>query len=380
MKRIENELVMFVRSTGIFDDSRSTKEILAISDSSKRVIVLSWDRYCNAREKNAAIFKQNTNVEFIYYTKKVQTGIGVKNINKLFGWLIWVKKMIKRLKPTIIHFCDLDSCYFSLKYCVKKKIKYIYDIFDYYVDSHYVPSLLKRMVEKREIFAINNAYCTIICTEERKTQIEKSSPKKLIVIHNSPSLKLFKVSTESIVFDYVYCGSLGDKRLIDEILDLYPENNDLKFCFVGYGPLSKKCRELSEKYPNFVFKTSVPYSEVLKIEKMGACLSAIYEPTIRNHKLCAPNKFYESLALGKPVIVCAGTGIDNIVKKHDVGKIINYSADEFYRALRLLIADKRIGEKGKRAEELFESLYSWDYIMEPKLKKLYMEIIHGLQQ
>ena len=104
----------------------------------------------------------------------------------------------------------------------------------------------------------------------------------------------------------------------------------------------------------------MPYSKVLEIESEVKVLSAIYEPNTRNHRLCAPNKFYEALALGKPQIVCRGTGIDKIVEENDIGMVIDYDANQFYEALRKLVADdEKRAQMGARARKLYEEKYDW---------------------
>ena len=97
----------------------------------------------------------------------------------------------------------------------KHKIKLVYDIYDYYIDSHCVPKIIESLVERLETSIINVADVTIICTEERKEQIAKSTPRRLVVIHNSPDVK--KVICKEIKYDYAYCGSLFERRLLREI-------------------------------------------------------------------------------------------------------------------------------------------------------------------
>ena len=45
------------------------------------------------------------------------------------------------------------------------------------------------------------------------------------------------------------------------------------------------------------------YSQTLALESQCDIRVATYDPSIRNHKYSAPNKFYESLMLGKPIIM-----------------------------------------------------------------------------
>ena len=317
--------------------------------------------------------KYGDRVSLYFCNIPVPNGLGVKNIDKLIGWMSWLKKTVRSISDVdIVHACDLDTGRVARKYCKKNRKKLVYDIFDYYIDTHTVPGPLRKLVEKQEIKVINDADATIICTEERREQISLSSPKKICVIHNSPDVD--EQISDKAVYDYAYCGSLADMRLISEIFEKYQDNTDLSMIVAGYGKYSQKAEELSSGNEGFEFVGPVTYSEVIKIETEAKVLSAIYEPTIRNHRLCAPNKFYEALALGKPLIVCRGTGIDKVVEQNDIGRVINYDADEFYSALRALTADDTLrSEMGIRARALYEEHYRWSR-MKDRLIKLYGEI------
>lgn len=373
--------VIFVRTTSIYNDSRAIKEILSLSNNGYKVIVLGWDRNGKATEKCSSLFNDNVS---LYFFKCNIIKIGFRHIDKLALWFKWVyAKLIlltKRDKPGsfIIHACDLDSglpVYLFMRKNIQLNIKLVYDVYDYYIDLHHVPHLLENMVEQIEINIVNAADVTIICTEERRVQIQKASPQKLIVIHNSPDLRSIQLPVSTSDFDYAYCGSLFPvKRLVKEILDKYPLHSELKFAFAGYGNYGELAEKLSQSCPNFMFYGTIVYQEVLKIESRTKVLSAIYDPSIRNHQLCAPNKFYESLALGKPMIVCRGTGIDKIVEAYNLGITIPYNADEFYRALYKLLKDpvrcKKMGQNGKK---LYEEKYRWE-IMEKKLLQAYSKL------
>ena len=365
--------IVFTRSSTIYDDSRATKEITALLEDGHIITVLGWDRNGNASRKCADLFSTYGNqVSFKFFSGTTGENI-IKKILSRASWNRWLsKELSKESRIDVIHACDYDTGAAVRKFAKAKKIKYVYDIYDYYVDAHPVPSVLRPIVENDEIRTIDNSEVTIICTEERRAQISKAHPRKLIVIHNSPEVESFEEYVEE--FDYVYCGSLYDGRLIKEVLDGYPENHHYTFVFAGYGEYESNAKELEAKFDNFTFLGSIPYSKVLEIERISKVISAIYIPTIRNHQLCAPNKFYEALALGKPVIVCKGTGIDKIVSEEHIGCVINYSAEDFYKALDYLTSNEKIRkEMGRRARIIYESKYRWS-LMKEKLISEYREM------
>lgn len=369
--------VMYVRANGIYSDSRATKELESFLKAGYQVIVVGWDRDGDSEKKCKMLFEKNINqLIFCMYKGKVEGNVGFKNIGKLYQWLKYVSTQFMKYKNeiNILHACNLDSILFCYRKCKRFNIRIVYDIYDYYVDNHLsIPSLMRGIIEKMEIDMINKSDVCIICTEERREQIIKANPKKVIVIHNTPDVELLN---NPIEYDYFYCGILYQKRLINEIFEGYHENSDIRVGFAGFGPFSNTAIELDANYDNFVYHGQVTYKECLDMESRAICLSAIYEPTIRNHRLCAPNKFYESLALGKPVIVCKGTGIDRIVEDNHIGVVINYDVDEFYSAIRWLKENPILcSEMGVRARKLYEQKYNWT-IMEKVLLTSYEELFN----
>lgn len=369
--------IMYVRSTGIYSCSRATKEITTLLKAGYRILAVGWDREGNSEKKCLEVFQEYAGqIKFNMFGSQIRNHVGFKNVDKLYKWLRFVEKVLEDnyKEIDVVHACNLDTILFCYKKCKKHGIKVVYDIFDYYVDNHtLVPKVVKPIIEAIEISVINHADLTIICTEERREQIKGSIPKKLIVIHNTPEVELLK---NDIIYDYFYCGTLAIQRLIEETFTEYKNNTDLKIGFAGYGLLKDHAESVAKEYENFTYLGQVMYKDCLENESRSICLSAIYDPrNNRNHRLCAPNKFYESLALGKPIIVCSGTGIDKIVKENDIGIVIDYDVKQFYNAIRYLKANpSKCKKMGERARKLYEEKYNWG-IMSSILLNAYKEIL-----
>lgn len=360
--------ILYARASGIYNDSRAGKEIAALQAEGYSLFVLAWDKDGRATAACKELFP-NTN--FRFYTAPVEGGLGIRGIGKLLGFWRFLRRELKKVDRTsllAVHACDLDTGLALRGLCEKYGIPLIYDIYDYYADSHALPAVAMGYLEKQEVRCINQAHTTIICTEERKEQLHLANPQRLSVIYNSPEVE--DLPNVAVRYDYAYCGYLGDGRMVKEILEAYPAHSDLKFFFAGIGPYAQLAQKLSETYENFTFSGSLPYGKVLEAEAQSRVLSAIYEPTTRNHRLCAPNKFYESLALNKPVIVCKGTGIDRIVERESIGRAIEYNVDAFYKALRELVHNQT---SGQRARNLYEERYCWKD-MAKRLCEIYKSI------
>lgn len=363
--------IAYLRSSNVYNDSRATKEILCLRDAGYEVTVLSWDRDGKEDRYFQDVFGDA--VKNVSYKMEVIGGIGRKGIFKLFGFMRWLYRELNKYAFDAVHACDLDTGYSAYRYCQRRNLKLIYDIYDYYADCHGAEGVTRLIFETIENSIINYSELTIICTEERKTQIKNAKPKNLIVIYNSPDI----TETPSNVvneYDYVYCGSLYGGRLLEEIFKEYKQNNDLRMCIAGRGALEEAARNCC--CDNFTFLGSIPYSKVLEEESKAVAISAIYDPNrSRNNKLCAPNKFYEAMALSKPVIVCKDSGIDKVVSEEGIGMVIEYSSNEFYKALRYLKEHPEECEMmGTKGRLMYDSKYSWR-LMKEKLLRAYSEVL-----
>lgn len=364
----QRKQIIYLRATSVINDSRASKEIKCYLEAGYDVTVLGWNRQ-NLKDLNIQV--NNNLVRIITYEKPSDYGSGMKNIFKLLGFQIWLHKKLKQYKNnySIIHACDFDTAYVSSKIAKKYNKKFVYDIYDYYVHCHGL-GFLKSIVEKMDINCINKSDVTIICTEQRKKQISKAKPKKLIIVHNTPEID-FKLNEYKFNKDKIkvcYVGILQDDRLLVEITEQI-KNTNLEFHIGGFGKYENYFKEMSLKYDNIKFYGQMKYEEVLKLESKCDILFATYNPEIKNHTFSAPNKLYEAMALGKPIIVCKNTGIDDIVKKEKIGFVINYSANEFIECINK-ISTKQFNEISSKTQKIYNNKYSWQKMKEMMLKTI----------
>ena len=112
----------------------------------------------------------------------------------------------------------------------------------------------------------------------------------------------------------------------------------------------------------------------MQLEAACDIIPAIYDPDVPNHQYAAPNKFYEALMLGKPLIMVQNTGMDHFVRQYDLGEIIEYSSESLTRALIELSERKsEFAEIFARMKKLYDEQFSWDE-MERRLIVLYKNL------
>lgn len=372
--------ILYIRTNDTTFDSRATKEIETIRKSKENELtVLGWNRDGKNTKK---VYKDET-VSYDRYLVDIFApwGRGGKaNFFPLFLFMKtikkWVKKNIDRFD--IIHCVDLPTAYYIAPIAHKHNKKVVYDIFDYFPDLKRYPKIIRNFFVHCENKTIKKSDVLILCTKERAKQIGKAKYNKLEIIYNSPNFENYPLlSGPFSQISFCYVGNLSEERNISFVLKFFKKHPEYILHIGGIGNLEQKVKEYSGKYNNIIFYGPMKYDDVLKLESKCNILIAFYDPEIPNHRYVAPNKFYESLALGKQLIAFKNTGLDQAFNNNHFGVLIDKSIESFEDGVNFLISeqDKWI-EYGRIQQQLFNEEYSWK-IMEQKLLNIYKELKKG---
>ena len=376
--------VVMLRSNPVRPYPRLEKMANYLAANGYGVTVLAWDRDSDYEPKEEILKLKDTEVKIIRIGIKGQFSGGMKkNLKGLLKFQRFIYSWLKqhRSEYDIIHAYDFDTGYTALRCAKRFKKKMIYDIPDYYVDSHGLNGIVGKLVRKAENSVINKADATIICTEERKKQIAGTHPKKLYVIHNTPNIAVEQNNNTNVLgrnhekLKLVYVGILGKARFIDKIAEVVSKREDCEFHIGGFGAgMEKYFKDMTEKYENIFYYGRIPYDKTISLERECDVMCAIYDPAVPNHKYAAPNKFYEALALGKPLIMARNTGMASIVEKYRLGEVIDYNTDSLNEAIdNLWNKNDDFVKIFKKAKELYQSTYSWKK-MECVIEEIYTNI------
>lgn len=372
----DKKRIVIARSNSIEPDSRVEKEANSLLKAGYDIILLAWDRDSNYFVKHDQKKLTTGDVLRISFGARAAFGAGMKSLPaylkfqiSLFLWLLKNKNYYD-----YCHLCDFDTAFTGSFVCRILKKKFIFDIFDYL--STDAKSFFKRCIEKAENSIINHADATIICTEKRSEQIKKARPHNLTIIHNSPAI-ISGIEEKNQRNDNVkiaYIGILQDYRLLPEMIHAISTMNDVELHIGGFGKYESYIKETSDKYSNIFYYGRISYEDTLRLESTCDLMTAIYDPKIGNHIYAAPNKFYEALYLGKPLIMVNETGMSEIVKKNEIGTLIDYSEEGFVEGLKWLIEKKDAWkDMSMRMKKLYSEQFSWQK-METRLIELYQRM------
>lgn len=378
LKGNHKQRICILRSNPVSPDSRVEKEAGALKEAGYFVHIIGWDR---ERNHKAEISWIQNHISITRYGYKAGYGQGVKSLKarmrfqlRLAGWLIRNGR-----KFDAVHACDIDTAMISYIPARLTGCRFVFDIFDFvYAEPH---NFFQWIVKQAQLVLVNNSDAVIICSEQRKKQIKDARPKRLAVIHNTPD-ETAAGSTDFAVdknrLSVVYVGILPRNRLLGEMISHFKKHPDQDIYIGGFGLMEDEICKTAEKYSNIHYLGQIPYNETLALERQCDVMAAAYDLTVENYRMAAPNKFYESLMLGKPIIMTDGMGMSEEVSKNDIGVLIDYSEEGFSEGLRQLAARKdEWAAMGVRARKLYDDRYSWN-TMKTRLVDLYTNLLGRL--
>ncbi|OUO85649.1 hypothetical protein B5F44_13525 [Gordonibacter urolithinfaciens] len=362
--------IVMLRSNDILADSRVQKESKSLAEHGYRVRVVGWDR----------AFTHPPQERFINATKAKVTLVGIKasysggfkrNFLPLLRFQLAIANQLVRRRHEYgyIHACDFDTAFIACIVNAFLKKKFVYDIFDYYIDAFNVPSRIKPLIARLDRWVMKRADSIIVCNEKRREQICFSDQKKVFVIHNSPqSIDKSVGQTDGVslchnidIVDIVYVGVFAPGRLIEELLELAEERCDVRLHIAGFGALENEVRAAAERCGHVRFYGKLSYEDALQLESKATIMIALYDPDCPNHKYAAPNKFYEALMLGKPLITTKGIGIDEIIESQSFGVATHYSKEGLSKGIDAVLEMLRKREVDRsKMKRTFEVKYSWN--------------------
>lgn len=354
--------IILFRSNNIFD-SRVNKYHNYYERAGLDYVIVGWDRGGKGWLKE--------HYDFFHYQAEVDAG-GLKGMRNHFKWMVFVYRYLKKHRDvTTIHACDLNVAFPAalFKALHKKDVTLIFDACDWFSSNYANNKFLKGLFGFMEKFAYKRSDKLIICEPEREKQIQFKLREKPLVMPNIPDISTDMITPvqEKYVFQngnptLAYLGGFSDDRFLLEMLTL-AETEPFNLLIAGYGnkDVIAKCESLKDK-DNVRYFGRIPMEEGLNMENASDIIYAMYCKVNQNNIFAAPNKFYEALLLGKPLITTKGTIVEPKVVNNGIGWAVEEDIEELRQLLRNLKKED-IQEKGKKSSELWEKKFK-NYLMD----------------
>ncbi len=276
-----------------------------LKETNTKVTTITWDRLkidddiSEIKFRDGKIGHQRNLFDYLRYIRFVKRKISEKNYDKVIVF-------------------GIPIAYFMNSYLLKYyRDKYIIDIRDYHKIMKYVN--IEKLIEGSKI--------SVISSPMYRGWLPNSS--KYIVNHNTKisdvrEIKPFNAS-DSKVINISFIGSTRDLQINIDLINSLKNNNKFKIFFHGAGKIDnyivdyvKKNRienvELTGRYTKNDEPGLYRKSDIINVLR--------YNDGI-NNETALPNRLYNSVFYGKPMLAYKGTYLDNIISKYKLGMVIN---------------------------------------------------------
>lgn len=283
--------------------------------------------------------KNSTNEE-IKGIKVHRVSVGKFNFLPLNLFLFWFKVIRLYKKETIFHCNDLYALppAFYIKKIVNRNAKIVYDCHEHETEAgiYIGKPILKwfaKIIEKGMIKSVDKVITVSESIAEDYVKLYQIEKPKLVM--NCPNYKEYKgldifreelsIGKDKILFLFQgeYLKGRGVDNLIEIFKTLEKENNNLVLILLVYGEGIEQLKEKIKGIKNIFWHDKV--SKDIYMNYVGSCDWGIYlmENICKNHDYALPNKLFDYIMAGLPVVVSNLKEMSKFVDENGIG----YSVD-----------------------------------------------------
>ncbi|HSW02149.1 MAG TPA: glycosyltransferase family 4 protein [Sedimentisphaerales bacterium] len=348
-----------------------------------------------------SLVKAGYNVTLIARHDKEETVAGVRVVplpkprNRLHRMtaVLWrLYRLAVRENADVYHFHDPELMIVGLLLKLGGK-RVIWDVHEHYpnaiLDKYYLSRPLRRVVST--VFdwferAVVRFYDYVIYT----TPFVGARYQKITVrsgrIENYPIIELSRVFERNPQDRIIYLGAMSKTRGLLEVIEAFSRvvrrHPSWELCLVGSSRPQAFEREMKDASvhrgveANVKFVDWVPYEEKERLSSQASMGVITYLP-YSNNTSCLPNKLFDYMLVGLPVIASDFPLYREVVEPNRCGILVDPSKpEEIAGAMEYLIEHpeeaRQMGDNGRRA--VFEK-YNWEKESE-RLLQIYDTVLH----
>ena len=311
--------ILILTFSSIDNDSRVLKEIYSYKKNSFNVTSLSINT------KNKFCFES-------FSIKHRNNRIFIPGLSYFILSIKFIHKILSLSKYNYLHANDLSTLPFAVLYKLfNPSTILIYDSHEYAInDIPYQSFLSIKTKYIKEWFFIR--FTNHVITVSNSISNEYSRLYKNVksrVVLNCPNFIEYKkhdifrdnFSIGSNQKIFLYQGGLSKGRGLEILLDAFSKFNskDNVLVCMGYGPLETLIKQHAQKYPNIFFQPAVPPDLLLRYTSSADFGISFIEDLCLSYRYCLPNKMFEYLMAGLPIITSNLYEMKHLVETEGLG-------------------------------------------------------------
>ncbi|MCK9510361.1 MAG: glycosyltransferase [Pigmentiphaga sp.] len=355
-------MIVFIRSYLIRTDSRLHRYFRVLEAAGLPWTAIAWDRTGVEPEDPRCT----------WYRQVSPVGGGWRNFGRILAWNVFAFRTLwqRRREVSVVHAVDLDGALGAALFAMLARRPLIFDAFDKYSDTRNLTGWPARVCDALERWCMRRARTVLLPDPARETQHGIAGWPSIRVIENVPADTPSAISARREGparrpdgrLRLVYVGTLEPRhRGLEDLLATVAERPDrVELWVAGTGPLAALFADQAARLANLSFFGEVSPDRALELMGDGDIVVGLYYLTSRNHRYAAPNKYYEHLMLGRPLLTTIETPPGQRVEEGGTGWAIPEGRSAIAAWIDSLSFDEAAA-RGERAARHWEAEYA-DYV------------------
>ena len=231
------------------------------------------------------------------------------------------------------------------------------------------------------VLTVNDPYADLIARQLRvpRPPIVMNTPARWLPPDPAPDLIREATGLPAEVSIVLYQGQLTTERGIEQAMDAILQVPGAVLALLGFGSREGMYRSMAEDPPyagRVVLLPAVPPSELLAWTASADVMVMPIQPTTPNHEFTTPQKLWEAIAAGVPMVASDLPGMADVIRTAGVGVLCDpKSPASIARGIRQLLDRSPRERAATRAHVLAmaHERYNWESQVEA-LFGLYAEL------
>ncbi|MDX1983182.1 MAG: glycosyltransferase [Bryobacteraceae bacterium] len=376
--------VLMLLTNAYEPDPRVRQEALALTAAGCRVRLLAWDRDLKhpARES-----MEGVEVERVFLASR--HGRGTTQIF-FYAWL-YLKLLYRgwRTRFDAVHCHDLDTLPLGVALGLLKGKPVIYDAHESFTDmlEGSVHPLVLRLLVRMENLLLRRTGLLITVGEKLRAHFAARGARRTVVVgnwkrqrdflrtpqENAETLRRLGIPEDALVVACI--TQLLRDRKIEELLDAVEHCPQVHVIVGGGGVLEPLVRQRAALNPRIHYVGYIGPREIANYTCAAGVVYYGFDPENPNARFSAPNKLFEALAAGRPLITGDFGEIADVVRRADCGFVLEqYSAAAIRQALMALHDTNRRNRLSQNAFNFGRTSMNWE-MGEATLRREYSAVL-----
>lgn len=366
----DNPSVLMLLTNAYDPDPRVRQEALTLIRMGCRVRILAWDRdFKNPKFERM----EGIEVERVF----LASAHGRGNSQLFFYAWLYLKMLWRGWWSSfdVIHCHDLDTLPLGFILGKLKRKPIVYDAHESFPDmlEGNVHPLVQRGLVTLENFLIRRIDLLVTVGEKLRRHFADRGARHSVVVGNWKRVEEFTRTREQNLevrhrlgipdgaLTVVYIAQLLKERKIEELLGAVDECPDVYALIGGKGVLEEFVRRKAANNPRIVYAGFVSGTQIASYTCVADVIYYGFDPQNPNARFSAPNKLFEALAAGKPLVTGDFGEIADVVREASCGFILpEYSVAEIRKALTALRDVSFRNSLGDNAKRFGSAFMNWN--------------------